>query len=153
MRETWTSPKKPNSNISLFDDKPICYRYAADLLREAGGDSAKKEALLQIVTKRRQCVSFETWRPGLNLKELYDMLQNEQLLKWQEEQKRIADEREDKRKKEDRRWQLKVAIAAAIFSLVNALIVWEVGRYAAPTQPVIIQVPIEHKGDHDAGSQ
>ena len=40
---------------------------------------------------------FEKWRPGLSPKELYDMVQSEQLLKWQAEQKRIADEREEKR--------------------------------------------------------
>jgi hypothetical protein len=135
----------PSSNSDTFAivPAPIC----AGGVPEFRSDLEHLKSVLGVITKERECASFVKWRRGLSPGWHQQMIANEELRLWQQQEAQkvrdweqrmeaIRDQREVDRTKGDRRWLLLTtgigatigAIATIIAALLGAIAVWLLTR-------------------------
>ena len=129
-----------------FNDTPHCFRMAFEL--DAGMPATPPEArtafFLQQITTPRKCPLYTVWKPSFSPKDHYNMIQTEEMMKWQADQKELDRKFQTDSKRSDRSWQIKVAVFAAALSLINALIIFLVARYS-PQPQINVNVPPAEK--------
>jgi hypothetical protein len=169
----------PGSYFGLIPS-PKCFVMAFDLPLEAQQtydqaitEQEKKESTKNVLERTRDCVCFCRWRQGYSPKEHKAMQQEQDLRQWQENrlkadreardedkksdreyqeaQKAAENKRQDDQKQADRKWQLKLAMLAAAFSLVTGTIGLLLGKFMNPPapapQPPIINVINQKDGE------
>jgi len=95
--------------------KPFCLVQVFDLLSEYGEESAST-IIASVLQKERVCSSFRKWQLGFTPKEHREMMDREEMLKWQAER-----EGKDKewQKGQNRQMVILGAIIGGIFGLIT----------------------------------
>jgi len=132
---------------------PICIEGVVDFcaeLKETPDAVIKSDRILALTEQSRECNKFTPYRPGrtpqwhqdknteMEIERMRDA-QRDKERQWQDEQKDSDRKWQEEQAKLNRRWQLKLAILAAIFSLITGAIgIWLGKTMNLPTQ----QIPV-----------
>ncbi len=97
-------------------ETPVCFMNAYNLWDETGDlNKATSESIQATIQKERECKAFVTWQHGYTPKEHKEMLDRQEMLKWQAA-------REDADKKWQTRQQWFMVIIAGIFTVLGGII-------------------------------
>jgi hypothetical protein len=105
-----THHKYPDEVYSAF---PLCFAQAWPLQDEA--KSKQQADILTVIQRERECDKFVRWRQGFTPKEHQEMIDQQELKRWQVEQRR-----------EDRKWQVVwgviLVLVAGAFTILGAIL-------------------------------
>jgi hypothetical protein len=82
---------------------PICYVLAADLLVERPGQ--RPEDAQFVIQRNRDCQRFTSYHQGFSPKEHQEMIQQRELLEWQERRRQEDREWREQQRMEDLEWK------------------------------------------------
>jgi hypothetical protein len=118
--------------VPAYDEVPICSVGAMDITAEAGNSPAPSAILTVIQKDRPDCEGFFSWHPEFSPKEHQTMWIAEQLQKEQARQRERDQQFQEKQAAANRSWQFKLALFAAGFAILNAILGWALaiaGKY------------------------
>jgi hypothetical protein len=131
---------------------PICLARAHPLHNEfTNQDQAAHREIFNLLEKERHCAErglFTPWKQGFSPKEHQEMLNSENLMKWQaerEDKDRIWRERQAERDHKYRRSELRILVialvAAIVIPIVAALIEGYLSMQTPSPEPIVIPTP------------
>ncbi len=104
VRRTWKLPSQPNTSYKMHDDLPLCFDRVEEfqlelaLVKDSGTTC---DGIIGILSKERDCPSFDAWKQGFSPKEHVELkILNDQRL-WQatrEDADRLWRDRQEERR-------------------------------------------------------
>ena len=126
---------------------PICFALEYNLFADATAvfgkdalpfDTTFDSALvLEVITKERLCSAFTPWQQGFTPKEHREMLDRQELLRWQADREDADRTWRTKEAKRERRWRRKQASSEVFWRWVQILVFGVAGAIVAIAAAVI----------------
>jgi len=113
LRRRWMLPSDPSRpSYKLYKDCPVCFANAVNLAEEiAAYGEFRPETVDAVIRFERDCPRFTPWRRGFSPKEHYEMIQMDEMRRWQERQRESDRQWQEAQRQSERDWQEQQALA------------------------------------------
>jgi hypothetical protein len=114
----------------VYNRIPVCIEDQVDFckeLQEKPNEVVHPDRILPLINREHGCQKFRRYIPGRSPQDHQDMNAQVEIQRMQDTQREKERQWQQDQKAADRKWQLKLALFAAIFSLVASLLTLAIG--------------------------